>query len=64
MGTPYWILYSFLTVVPEGSRGVFACCHCIVVVTLMGPACKGIRDWFGLPLSGPGYPWPGFCAHR
>lgn len=42
----------FLRDLTPGSAGVFACCHCIVLVTLTGPGCKGIRDWFALPLSG------------
>lgn len=39
----------FLRDLTPGSAGVFTCCHCIVLVTLMGPLCKGIRDWFALP---------------
>ena len=42
----------FLRALTPGSAGVFACCRCIVLVTLTGPGCKGIRDWFALPLSG------------
>lgn len=42
----------FLRDLTPGSAGVFACCHCIVLVTLTGPGCKGIRDRFALPLSG------------
>lgn len=42
----------FLRDLTPGSAGVFACCHRIVRVTLTGPGCKGIRDWFALPLSG------------
>lgn len=38
----------FLRDLTPGSAGVFACCHCILV-TLTGPGCKGIRDWFALP---------------
>lgn len=44
----------FLRDPTPGSAGVFTCCHCIVLVTLTGPECKGIRDWFALPLSGHG----------
>lgn len=45
------------TVAPQGSdtcrsAGVFTCCQHIVPVTPTGPECKGIRDWFALPLSG------------
>lgn len=42
----------FLRDLTPGSAGVFACCHYIVLVTLTGQGCKGIRDWFALPLSG------------
>lgn len=42
----------FLRDLKPGSAGVFTCCHCIVLVTLTGPKCKGIRVWFALPLSG------------
>jgi len=45
-------LLQLLRALTPGSEGVFACCHYIVLVTLMGPQCKGIRDWFALPLSG------------
>lgn len=43
---------GFLRDPKPGSAGVFTCCHCIVLVTLTGPECKGIRGWFALPLSG------------
>lgn len=42
----------FLKDLTPGSEGVFTCCHHIVSVTLTGLGCKGIRDWFALPLSG------------
>lgn len=43
---------GFLRDLTPGSAGVFACCHCIVQLTPTGQLCKGIRDWFALPLSG------------
>lgn len=33
---------------------MFTCCQRIVLVTLMGPECKWIREQFALPLSGHG----------
>lgn len=33
---------------------MFTCCQRIVLVTLTGPECKGIRDQCALPLSGHG----------